>query len=178
MIAASAVARATASLGVDVAALKDLLAEMPQGVTVITTLNERGEPVGATLSAVMPLSLDPPMMVAAFDRKSGTLANLTTEGQPFLIHLLGAGQEPLAYTFSGKGASEKFRGIEWSSDLLGLPKLPSCPGTIFCRVAQLLPAGDHVLVFGSIDAFEHTADAIPLLYHRRKLRPAMVMESA
>ena len=161
----------------DVAAFKKLMADMPQAVTIVTAMSADGQPVGATLSAVMSLSMNPPMMVAAFDRGSDTLASLT-EGRPFLIHILGEGQEKLAYRFAGKGGSAKFDEIDWSAAPCGSPKLPSAAGVIACRVVQLHEGGDHVLVTGAIQDIEHPEEAEPLVYHRRELRPARHLRCA
>lgn len=161
----------------DTMAFKRLMADMPQAVTIVTAMTEDGQPVGATLSAVMSLSLDPPMMVAAFDRVSETLACLT-EGRSFLIHLLGEGQEKLAYRFAGKGGAAKFDDLNWSAAACGSPKLPSAAGVIACRVAHLHEGGDHVLVTGAIQEIEHPEGAEPLVYHRRELRPARHLRNA
>ncbi|MFC7053340.1 flavin reductase family protein [Hansschlegelia quercus] len=165
------------SNALDVAVFKRLMADMPQAVTIITAMTEDGTPVGATLSAVMSLSMNPPMMVAAFDRGSETLACLS-QGRPFLIHILGEGQEKLAYRFAGKGGAAKFYEIEWSAAPCGSPKLPSAAGVIACRVVHLHEGGDHVLVTGSISDIEHPAEAEPLVYHRRELRPARNLRAA
>lgn len=154
----------------DAAGFKALMASMPQAVTVVTTLSPQGEPVGATLSSVMSLSLDPPMMVCAFDRGSATLACLP-EGQPFLLHLLAEGQEALAYTFAGKGGAEKFAGTDWSHGPLGMPRLANAAGVVACRVAARHSGGDHVLVTAEISAIDRPDDIHPLLYFRRALHP-------
>lgn len=154
----------------DVAGFKSLMASMPQAVTVVTTLSPQGEPVGATLSSVMSLSLDPPMMVCAFDRGSATLACLP-EGQPFLLHLLAEGQEALAYAFAGKGGVEKFAQADWSAGPFDLPRLANAAGVVACRVAARHSGGDHVLVTGEICAIERPDDVHPLLYFRRALHP-------
>lgn len=154
----------------DAAGFKALMASMPQAVTVVTTLSPQGEPVGATLSSVMSLSLDPPMMVCAFDRGSATLACLP-EGQPFLLHLLAEGQEALAYAFAGKGGAGKFAGTDWARGPLGLPRLANAAGVVACRVATRHSGGDHVLVTAEISAIDRPDDIHPLLYFRRALHP-------
>ncbi|WP_162294945.1 flavin reductase family protein, partial [Mycobacteroides abscessus] len=71
---------------IDVQIFKEAMADFPAAVTIITTWDNEGRPVGATLSAVSSLSASPPMMLACFDRKSKTLECLT-QGKPFLIHV-------------------------------------------------------------------------------------------
>jgi flavin reductase (DIM6/NTAB) family NADH-FMN oxidoreductase RutF len=147
---------------------KSLMADMPSSVTIITAWDESKRPLGATLSAVMSLSMDPPMMVAAFDARSATLGALQV-GRPFLIHVLGERQEELAARFAGKGA-DKFDGIEWGVGLRGLPQIAGAVGVIACEVADLVPGGDHRLVLGAVRSLNHPRKVEPLVYHRRALR--------
>ena len=72
------------------------MAELPAGVTVTTCRDGLGAPVGATLSAVTSLSLDPPMVLACFDRGSNTLKAVIEPGSPFLLHILAHGQGAIA----------------------------------------------------------------------------------
>ncbi|AGN82587.1 flavin reductase family protein [Pseudomonas sp. GD03651] len=152
---------------IDLQIFKEAMADFPAAVTVITTWDDEGHPVGATLSAVSSLSAAPPMMLACFDRKSKTLECLT-RGKPFLIHVLGAGQEHLAMLFAGK-STDKFDGVAWKLGELGLPTLPDAACTLACEVADVLPGGDHLIVTGCIRHISHNTQQMPLLYHRRKM---------
>jgi len=160
----------------DLKLFKSLMADMPAAVTVITAWGSDGRPVGATLSAVMSLSLEPPMMLAAFDRASSTLDALNARGRPFLIHVLADDQHDIAQNFAGKGA-DKFKDIDWTPGLLGLPELPGVLGTIACEVAELVPGGDHVVIMGAIREVQHRAQTHPLIYHRRALHSVAAYSS-
>ncbi len=140
------------------------MAEMPSAVTVITGWHLDGTPAGSTLSAVTSLSLEPPMMLACFQRGSRTLSALDI-GRGFLIHVLADGQEQVAKVFAGKG--DKFSNVTWSEGLLGLPELPHCAAVIACESEAHLPGGDHVIVTGAVRAIRHDATRTALLYHRR-----------
>ena len=146
------------------------MAELPAGVTVTTCRDGAGRPVGATLSAVTSLSLDPPMVLACFDRGSNTLKAVIEPGSPFLLHILAHGQEAIAMTFAGKG-EEKFRGIPWAPGPLGLPEISGCAATLVCRVADLVPGGDHMIVTAHVVESHVADDPLPLVYHRRRLSP-------
>ncbi|EKT4505270.1 flavin reductase family protein [Pseudomonas aeruginosa] len=152
---------------IDVQIFKEAMADFPAAVTIITTWDDEGRPVGATLSAVSSLSASPPMMLACFDRKSKTLECLT-QGKPFLIHVLGEGQQDLAMLFAGKCA-DKFEGIEWKRGELGLPTICDAACALACEVAEVLPGGDHLIVTGHIRHIDHNNQQTPLLYHRRKM---------
>ncbi|WP_437883325.1 flavin reductase family protein [Pseudomonas sp. LRF_L74] len=152
---------------IDLQVFKEAMADYPATVTVITTWDDDGRPLGATLSAVSSLSASPPMMLACFDRKSKTLEFLK-KGKPFLIHVLGREQEPLAMLFAGK-AEDKFGGIAWSKGDLGLPTLAGAACALACEVEDILPGGDHLIVTGNVRHIAHDNQQTPLLYHRRKM---------
>jgi flavin reductase (DIM6/NTAB) family NADH-FMN oxidoreductase RutF len=154
----------------DCSAMKAIMAEMPSAVTIVTTWTAMDEPVGATLSAVAPLSLAPPLMLVCFDHSSNTGRSLKPGGQHFLIHILGTGQQHLAAHFASK-ASDKFATANWHRGLLDLPQLADCVGVIACSVENVIPAGDHSIVVGGVRALVHDSRAQALLYHRRHIYP-------
>ncbi|MDB6086794.1 MAG: reductase [Gammaproteobacteria bacterium] len=151
-------------------AMKAVMAEMPSAVTIVTTWTATGDPIGATLSAVSPLSLAPPLMLACFDQGSNTGRALMPGGGHFLIHILGAGQQHLAARFAGK-SPDKFASANWHRGLLDLPQLAECVGVVACSVENVIPGGDHVIIVGGIRALVHDGRAQALLYHRRHIYP-------
>ena len=167
--------RTAATPVVEAGAFKAVMAEMPAAVTVITCFDGTGHPLGATLSAVTSLSLDPPLLLACFDTGSETLAALCP-GAPFLVHLLAAGQEEAAGIFAGKGR-DKFERAAWSPGLEGLPELPGSAAVLACTVDRRMPGGDHVIVTGLVGATRQPG-GMPLVYHRRRLFPAQQQEEA
>src|SRR5947209_13737897 len=138
------------------------MADVATPVSVVTALRD-GAPHGTTVSAFASLSMSPPMVLLALDRRSDLLARLE-HGQPFGVNVLGAHQAGLAAAFARKGA-DRFDGIEWTVDS-GVPRLAGSPGWLACTVAQLVDGGDHVVVLGDV---EHAASsaAPPLVYHAR-----------
>jgi flavin reductase (DIM6/NTAB) family NADH-FMN oxidoreductase RutF len=146
------------------------MAELPAGVTVTTCRDADGAPVGATLSAVTSLSLDPPMVLTCFDRGSNTLKAVVEPGTAFLLHILAHGQEAIAMAFAGKSGN-KFADVDWAPGRLGLPRIAGCAATLLCRVADLVPGGDHMIVTAHVVESHVADDPLPLVYHRRRLAP-------
>jgi flavin reductase (DIM6/NTAB) family NADH-FMN oxidoreductase RutF len=72
--------------------------------------------------------------------------------------------------FAGKGG-EKFTGIPWSPGPLGLPEISGCAATLVCRVADLVPGGDHMIVTAHVVECHVADNPLPLVYHRRRLHP-------
>ena len=62
------------------------------GVTVVTSVDSDGEPVGTTANAVTSLSLDPPLVIVCFDLGSLTLRAIRGHGA-FVVNVLAAPQQ-------------------------------------------------------------------------------------
>ena len=69
------------------------------GVSVVTTLDPNGVPVGMTMSAVTSLSLDPPQFLICVDNRARTLAAIVASGH-FCINYLRQDQENLSTAFA------------------------------------------------------------------------------
>ncbi len=69
------------------------------GVTVVTSVDADGAPVGTTANAVTSLSLDPPLILVCFDLSSLTLAAIRERGA-FAVNVLAAEQKHLSAGFA------------------------------------------------------------------------------
>lgn len=141
---------------------RNLMASVPAPVTILTTAGLDG-PAGATVSAFMSLSLDPPMVLAALDNRSSLLAHIRTTGF-FGANILSRGQKETALTFARK-SEDRFAGIPWSLDQ-GLPRLAGTSGWIACELADALPGGDHSILLGHV-RHAHSTDEAPMVYSHR-----------
>src|ERR671918_1035183 len=107
--------------GIGSDAFRRAMGQLPTGVTVVTAIGRDG-PSGLTANAVTSLSLAPPLMLAALDRGSRTLAAAEAAGR-FGINLLHGGQEEMARGFSTKAPHpEKWREVDWE-ERDGIPAL-------------------------------------------------------
>jgi len=148
---------------------RDAMAELPAGVTVVTTWSRSGDPAGATVSAASSLSLQPPLFLVCLADTSDTQRAIADTGS-FLVHVLGDGQQEVAQCFATK-LREKFSLVSWRRGLADLPQIAGCPVLLACDAAELIPAGDHVIIIGAIRDIEVDRTSDPLVYHRRQLLP-------
>lgn len=158
---------ATAARGVPEDQFRSLAGSLPTGVTVLTTLDNAGEPAGMTSGAVCGLSRVPPLLLACLGATSRTLAALTRRGA-FCVNVLDADAAWLSDRFAGATA-DRFADVPWEPGPGGLPIFTE--GVVahaVCEVHHTIDAGDHVIVIGLIVAGEHRPEANPLLYHRRR----------
>jgi flavin reductase (DIM6/NTAB) family NADH-FMN oxidoreductase RutF len=149
---------------VDGRRFRAVMAAVCAPVTVVTTSDAAGRPHGATVSSFTSLSLDPPLVSVAFDRRSALLAEVL-DAEKFGVNLLGQGQDDLAVRFATRGADRFGGDTAWFADR-GLPRLRDAAGWVACDLDRVVEAGDHLLLFGLVTDLGRT-DLPPLVYAHR-----------
>lgn len=137
------------------------------GVSVVTTLDPNGVPVGMTMSAVTSLSLDPPMFLICVDNRARTLAAIVASGH-FCINYLRQDQEHLASAFARRG-EDRFAALAHRVENTGSPVLEGGIAFIECTVNGVHPGGDHTIVVGTAVHGEAPGGE-PLAYFRGSYR--------
>ncbi|HVR89842.1 MAG TPA: flavin reductase family protein [Novosphingobium sp.] len=132
------------------------------GVTVVTTLDDTGQPVGVTASSFNSVSLDPRLVLWSLAKKSLSRQAFCSSGH-FAIHVLAETQEELSNRFARSGA-DKFGETLWARGALGSPLLAEYAAVFQCKTRHLYEGGDHLILVGEVVAFE-TRDHAPLLFH-------------
>ncbi|PFG41882.1 flavin reductase (DIM6/NTAB) family NADH-FMN oxidoreductase RutF [Isoptericola jiangsuensis] len=128
---------------------RDAMAGLASGVCVVTT-SAGGSPAGLTTTAVMSVSLDPPLVAVGVGRTSRTLAALR-EARAFVLHVLHHDREATAAVFASRSA-DKFAGLEVRPGRHGIPVLADdARYALECTTWQEVDAGDHVLLLGRVD---------------------------
>jgi flavin reductase (DIM6/NTAB) family NADH-FMN oxidoreductase RutF len=147
---------------------RSVMGHFPTGVTVVTAGTPEG-PVGMTANAVCSLSLEPLLLLVAFDNESRTLPVVRETGR-FGVNILAAGQEDLARLFASKvGEREKFAGIPHALHD-GIPVIDGALAWIGCRLERLIEAGDHTIGIGAVEAAE-AGSGEPLIWFRGRYGP-------
>ncbi|MFO1426567.1 MAG: flavin reductase [Steroidobacteraceae bacterium] len=144
-------------------AFRRALGAFATGVTIVTTVDSRGEMVGLTANSFNSVSLDPPMVLWSLARSSRSLAAFESAGA-FAIHVLAANQESLSARFAARGA-DKFAGLEVARGVDGVPLLDGCSARFQCRTVYRYEGGDHVIFVGEVVHFDHS-DRAPLVFQQ------------
>ena len=152
---------------VDPAHFRSVMGNFATGVTVVTAAGPAG-PVGMTANAVASLSLDPLLLLVAFDNSARTLA-VVRERRRFGVNVLAAGQEELARLFASKAPEEaKFAGVPHSVHD-GIPVIDGTLAWVGCRLERLVDGGDHTIGIGAVESAE-AGEGSPLLWFRGDYR--------
>jgi len=152
---------------------RQVMGRFVTGVSVVTTLSD-GRPEGITVNALSPVSLQPPLVMIALDRRR-FITPMVRELGRYAVNVLGEGQQGLSDCFAHaavKPGREDFCGAAWHAGTTGLPLIDGSIATLECTVVETYPAGDHDMFIGRVDALDdggaEAAEVGPLLYFRRR----------
>lgn len=144
---------------------KTIMGNYPTGVTVVTTVDKDGTPVGLTVNSFASVSLDPTLVLWSIDHKVSTLDTFKNADK-FAIHTLAEDQGDICSLFASKGV-DRFANCDWSLSEHGLPIISGAYGVLQCKSFQQIEAGDHTILIGEVVDIQQE-DKEPLLYHKRK----------
>jgi 3-hydroxy-9,10-secoandrosta-1,3,5(10)-triene-9,17-dione monooxygenase reductase component len=151
-------------------AFRRVMGHFVTGVTVVTTLAE-GVPQGITVNALSSISLEPPLVMVALDRRRFITPAVRRTGR-YAVNVLSEDQQGLSDCFAGapvEPGRDAFCGASWTPGLTGLPLIDGAIATLECTVVQTFDAGDHELFIGRVDAMANVEPhPMPLLYYRRQ----------
>lgn len=148
-------------------ALRDTLGHFATGITVVTTLDANGQPVGMTVNSFNSVSLDPALILWSIDRCSLSYAAFT-ECERFVVHVLKGDQQNVSNLFAGRGA-DKFGQVSWHQGPGNIPQLDDCAALFHCRRTQNIEGGDHTILLGEVLEFS-AGGGEPLIFHRGSYR--------
>ena len=149
--------------------LRDALGCFATGVTVVTTINEIGEPLGLTANSFTSVSLDPPLILFALARKSANLTAFEKAGR-FAVNVLHIGQQPVGGRFASRDVA-RFEGVDWAMrGEGGSPILAGSLASFDCHTHAIHDGGDHLIFIGHVNHAWFEPHRDPLLYFRGKFR--------
>ena len=148
----------------DPATFRQLLGRFASGVTVLTTRDREGRPVGMTASSLASVSLSPPLVSVCVDVSAELHQALAASGR-FVVNILRSDQEAISRRFAELPREQRFLAGGWREGERGLILLEEVLAHIECEQYAEFPLGDHTLFVGRVtggSAFEGE----PLLYFR------------
>ena len=140
------------------------------GVTVVTAL-DGDQPFGITVNALSSVSLEPPLVMVALDRRRFLTPIVQAAGR-YAVNILSEDQRALSDCFAGAPVApgrDRFCGAAWHPGSMGLPLLDGAIATLECTVVETFSAGDHDLFIGRVETLANEPHhPMPLLYYRRR----------
>ena len=142
---------------IDTAALRSAFGSYMTGVTVVTCRRASGETVGFTANSFTSVSLEPPLLLVCPGRHLSSFDAFATT-RTFAVSVLSEGQQPVANLFARKGA-DRFDEVAWRVDEHDCPLIDGAAATFSCHTHARIEAGDHAILVGRVQRFEHTVRA-------------------
>lgn len=140
--------------GFDPRALRDAFGSFMTGVTVVTTCDGTGKPIGFTANSFTSVSIDPPLLLVCPGRSLSSFDEFAA-CERFAVSILGENQRDVALTFASfKG--DRFAVTGWRPDAHGMPLIDDAIASFSCRTRSLTDAGDHGILLGEITDFDHS----------------------
>jgi flavin reductase len=145
----------------------DAMARAVNGVGIVTTDGPYGR-WGVTVSSVVSVSADPPLLLVCINRRSPAADAIRGHGG-FGVSLLSIEHRTLADSFAGwteSGRPFDFNLAEWAPGASGSPVLVGATASFDCQLDRAIEAGSHTVFFGrAVEA--RAASGRSLLYTRR-----------
>ncbi len=138
----------TEPTGNDHTQLRRVLGQVAAGVTVVTTFDGLGSPLGLTVSAFCSVSLDPPLVLICIHQRSTAHAGLCASGL-FGVSVLAEDQEAISRRFATSGLA-RFESLPLQRGRSGVLLIPGALAHLECRVVSTVLAGDHVIYIGKV----------------------------
>ncbi len=147
---------------------KEVMGNYPTGVTIVTTKDGQGTPVGLTVNSFASVSLDPLMILWSIDHSVSSL-DVFKNAEKFAVNILTGDQKDLCKTFASKNI-DRFENCHWKSSEHDLPVISDTFAVLQCETFKTIEAGDHTILIGKVLDIDK-ADKDPMLYHRRNFGP-------
>ena len=149
--------------GVSAAEFREALAYWATGVAVLAA-SDGDEVEAITVTAVTPVSADPPLVLACLGNDAAVLYVLEDAGR-FTLNLLSVDDRRVASALAQRMPLEPSR-FAAGADAVLRGALVS----LVCRVWETYPGGDHRIVVGQVERVVLGPEAEPLLYYQRAYR--------
>ena len=146
--------------------LRELMRLWPHGVSVLTIDND-GDRMGVTVSSLVSLSLEPPLVGISVGKQASCYELLRQAGG-FAVSMLGSGQEAIARQFaSSLPPIVHWQGVATREGKLA-PLIEGALGWIEARTIAEHDVGDHTFFVGEVIVAEQGPSTSALVYRDRE----------
>lgn len=143
------------------------LGQVPSGIFILT-VGSGDRSTGMLASWVMQAGFEPPMVSVAV-KQGRYVSDWLSEGQPFVLNLVGEGQNQFLKHF-GKGFepdAPAFEGMATKPCCTGVPMLSEALGHLECEPASHVDSGDHRIFLARVVRGSLTGDTKPMVHIRK-----------
>lgn len=138
------------------------------GVTVVTSLDENGDPHSMTANSFTSVCLEPPTVLICVAHGTHTHGYVENNGR-FGVNILGEEQEELGVYFA-KRPEDRQEGTDYHYTIAGdhIPMLDDSMVFFGCEVVGSHVYGDHTVYMGEVKEVIRNEDGNPLMFYRSR----------
>jgi flavin reductase (DIM6/NTAB) family NADH-FMN oxidoreductase RutF len=149
----------------------------PLNATLITCQGKDGETNALAIAWIVPVSTNPPMLVFAV-KKERYSYKLLEQTREFVVNIAEFGMARQVLYCGRKSGREvnKFKETGLTvgrGKKVSIPIINECVAHLECRVEDMIPTGDHVLVVGEVLAAYAESEAFKGLYDLKRFKPLL-----
>ena len=149
--------------------LRDAFGQFATGVTVVSTVNKNGEPVGLTANSFASVSLEPPLVSWSIDKGASRFSDFVG-AQYYTISVLSEEQQDLSNHFAMHSwDADAFSEIDWFEGHHGVPQLNNVSARFHCKLQNSFEGGDHIILLGLVESYDSEPQA-PLIFFQGDYR--------
>jgi len=147
---------------------RSALSEFATGVTVITTLDDEGEPHMMTANAFTSVCLEPPIILVSIAHGTHTFGYVENR-QVFGVNFLNQDQQELGSYFAKK-PEDRTGDVEYSfsKSNQGLPVLDNSIVFFECTVVGSHVYGDHTIFLAEVKEIRRNESDAPLMFYKSR----------
>jgi flavin reductase (DIM6/NTAB) family NADH-FMN oxidoreductase RutF len=152
----------------------EAMAQLAAGVAVVTVRDGRDD-LGATVSALMSVSVEPPLVLVSLGG-GGYLVEVLLRQDLFAASLLSSGQAAVASRFAAAGRPSARHLLAGTGHHRGARTealvVEGGVAALELETAQVVPAGDHTLFLARVLSVDYVESSLqPLVRLRSRYRP-------
>ena len=145
----------------DTKLLKKTLGKYLTGVTIVTSTDYDGNPIGMTVNSFTSVSLQPSLVLWCIDKKQPSY-NSFMNANGYAVNILSKDQNDLCYKFASQ-LDDKFENVNWKRSENGFPLVKNSLAWFDCKKWNYYSGGDHQILVGEVTSFD-SFELEPLTY--------------
>lgn len=141
------------------------MSKFATGVTVVTSMDEEGNPHSMTANSFTSVCMDPPTVLVCVAHGTHTHGYVETRGR-FGVNVLREEQEDLGAYFARR-PEDRTAKVDYSYSMTedGIPMLDQSMVFFNCKVIGSHVYGDHTIYLGEVKEVRHNEDGTPLMFY-------------
>ena len=143
-------------------AFRHALSKFATGVTIVTTRDGQGNPIGITANSFNSVSLDPALVLWSVGEDALSSSVFETVDY-FAVNVLSSTQLDMSNRFASR-SEYKFMDIPVSDSPQGSPLFDGCLAQFECKTWNVYEGGDHKIIVGEVLDFRQNDALEPLIF--------------